>query len=385
MRLGVFADLIYRRDGDGLSTDVPFIAFLLGLSRRVDEVVLFGRLDPAPGRAPYPVSGDNVRFVPLPHYPSVRHLGALARARSGAVAAFSAELGNLDVAWLFGPHPISLAMSRAAGRAGVPIVLGVRQDLPLYIRGRLPSRGWRVVMPAVHGLELAYRRLARRAPAIVVGEDVGARYRAGDAPVLVIVVSLITAADVVGVDDALARSWDGSRTVLSVTRLDPEKNPLLLGVVLTDLRVRDPQWRMIVAGTGPLAEEMARRHPDVTLAGHVAQGAALIDLYRSSHAFLHVSLTEGVPQVLYEAMAAGLPIVATDVGGVRAALHDGELGLLVPPQRAAAAAAALERLAADAALRARLVRAGIAHAAEHTIDVELDRVAAFLRDAANVR
>ena len=42
----------------------------------------------------------------------------------------------------------------------------------------------------------------------------------------------------------------------------------------------------------------------------------LLDLYRSSHAFLHVLLTEGVPQVLIEVFASGVPVVATAVGGV---------------------------------------------------------------------
>ncbi|MBV9282325.1 MAG: hypothetical protein JOZ41_19765, partial [Chloroflexi bacterium] len=75
VRVGVFADLVYRRDGEGLSTDVPFVAFILGLTSRVDELTLFGREHPEPGRSPYPVTGANVRFVGLPHYPSVRHLG----------------------------------------------------------------------------------------------------------------------------------------------------------------------------------------------------------------------------------------------------------------------------------------------------------------------
>ena len=69
----------------------------------------------------------------------------------------------------------------------------------------------------------------------------------------------------------------------------------------------------------------------------------LLDLYRNSHAFLHVSLTEGFPQVLVEAFASGLPAVATAVGGVAAAA--GDAALLIEPQDAAAAAEALERIA----------------------------------------
>ena len=51
----------------------------------------------------------------------------------------------------------------------------------------------------------------------------------------------------------------------------------------------------------------------------------LLALYRSAHVLLHVSWTEGLPQVLFEAFAAGLPVVATDVGGVAEAAGDGAL------------------------------------------------------------
>ena len=114
----------------------------------------------------------------------------------------------------------------------------------------------------------------------------------------------------------------------------------------------------------------------VDLLGYVPNGPALWELYRSAHAFLHVSLTEGLPQVLYEAYAAGLPVVATDVGGVRAAV--GEAGLLVPPDDADAAAAALERLRDDEELRGRLVDASLERARAETIEAQLDRIAAFL-------
>jgi glycosyltransferase involved in cell wall biosynthesis len=381
VRLGVFADLVYRRDEAGISTDIAFVSFVLGLRDRVDELVVFGRLDPTPGRAPYAVDGPNVRFVPMPHYPSLRHLWALARARRAAIDTVSAQLPELDALWLFGPHPLSLDMARLARRNGVAVVLGVRQDLPRSIRRRLPSRAWRPAMLAVHGLELAFRRLSRSLPTIVVGEDLAQRYGGGRAPLLVSSISLVRSEDFASADSVLTRPWDGPLMVLSVGRLDPEKNPLLLADVLADLWNGDERWSMTVVGDGPLAGALRQRRPAPFMTGEVAYGPALWDLYRQGHVFLHVSLTEGVPQVLFEAMAAGLPIVATEVGGVAHALGDGERGLLVPPRDAAAAAAGVRRIAGDRAVRERLIRSGLAYAAEHTMDDELDRVAEFLKVA----
>ncbi len=71
---------------------------------------------------------------------------------------------------------------------------------------------------------------------------------------------------------------------------------------------------------------------------------------------------EGLPMSIIEAMLAGLPVVSTDIRGPREQIVPGETGLLVPPMRSAPLAAALQRLAADPALRARMGEAGRARA-----------------------
>lgn len=383
LRLGVYSDLVYRSDAGALSTDRSFVNFVTALSDGIGEVVLFGRLDPKPGRDPYPVEG--VRFVPLPHYPSVFSTGRLLRALPGSCRAFADELDQLDAVWLFGPAPLAAVFALIALRRRTPVFLGVRQDYPEYIRSRLPSPSWSWAVAVAKGLDLAFRLVARRAPTLTVGEDLARRYSGGSAPVLPITLSLVSGEQIVDLDEALARNWDGELRLLSVGRLDPEKNPLLLLDVMTRLLARNPRWRLTVAGEGPLAGELARGaadrglDDDVELRGYVPNGPALWELYRRSHALLHVSLTEGLPQVISEAEAAGLPIVATAVGGVAAALGQGARGLLVPPRDPDAAVDALERLAADEALRSKLVRAELDHARGETLEVQRDRVIAFFR------
>jgi len=83
--------------------------------------------------------------------------------------------------------------------------------------------------------------------------------------------------------------------------------------------------------------------------------------------------------VLVEAFAAGLPVVATAVGGVPAAAEGA--ALLVEPGDAAAAAAALERLVADGELRDRLVAAGLERAHAETLEAASEQVVAFLASA----
>ena len=172
------------------------------------------------------------------------------------------------------------------------------------------------------------------------------------------------------------------RRVLSVGRLDREKNPLLLLDVIAALHESDPEWRLVIVGDGPLRSQIEARIEELGLTdvvdvrGYIPIDGELPLLYDSNDAFLHVSWTEGVPQVLFEAFAAGLPVVATDVGGVARAV-DGA-ALLVAPGDALAAASALRRMAGEESLRRSLVRQGLQRVRKHTLEAETRRLALFL-------
>jgi glycosyltransferase involved in cell wall biosynthesis len=385
MRLGLFADVVYRVDGRHAYTDRSFIVFVTGLAPRLGELVLFGRCHPEPGSSYYLLPESGIRFVPLPHYARLTSLGALLRSVRRAKAAFEAELEQLDAVFLFGPHPLSLVFTWSAWRRGVPVVQGVRQDWPRYIQSRLPSRLWWWAVAAAQGLEGIWRLLALRLPTVVVGEELGRRYARPGARVLVTGFSLIRESEIVPKADALAKDWTGTALrILTVTRLDAEKNVLLLPEILALLRKNDERWRLTVAGEGVLEQAIRARarelgvEDSLDLVGYVPSGPSLWQLYRRSHAFLHVSRTEGLPQVLFEAKAAGLPIVATDVGGVSAALGDGAAGLLIPPDAAAAAVHALEALRDDPDLRNRLIGAALSTVTTETMEAQLDRLTQFI-------
>jgi glycosyltransferase involved in cell wall biosynthesis len=207
--------------------------------------------------------------------------------------------------------------------------------------------------------------------------------------VLGLACSLVPEREIVTPEAALARDRRGPVELLAVGRLAPEKDPLALLAVLDLLRARGGAWRLTIAGDGPLRgalerEVAARGLCDaVRLLGEVPNGPELWARYRAADAFVHLARTEGLPQVLVEAHAAGLPVVATRVGGVPGALGHGARGLLVEAGEPAAAAAALERLAGDPALRRRLVLAGLEHARDQSLERQLDRLATFAHAAAS--
>jgi glycosyltransferase involved in cell wall biosynthesis len=146
----------------------------------------------------------------------------------------------------------------------------------------------------------------------------------------------------------------------------------------------DGDWRLLICGEGPLEGELRERLRSLgverraELLGYLPIHGGLMDRYRAVNAFLHISWTEGMPQVLLEAFAAGTPVVATAVGGVPEAA--GDAALLIPPGDADAAASALARLAAEPELRRDLVNRGIERVRGRTLEAESARVARFLAD-----
>ena len=381
VRLAVYTDYVYRQVDGEVFAERAFGLFLARLSGALDRLVLIGRVAPEPDRARYAV-GAGVELVPLPYYPRLSDPWTVVRSSLGSLARFWRALSTVDCVWLLGPHPLAIAFAGLAAVRRRRVVLGVRQDLPAYVESRHPDR--RFLQLAGRALELAWRALARAFPVVVVGPEIAAHY-VGASSVLEISVSLIDADDVVPPAVALRRSYDGELRVISVGRLEAEKNPLLLADVLARLREDGDRWRLVVCGEGEMQAALEDRLHELGLAeraellGYVPFGPRLLSLYQESQAFLHVSWTEGLPQVIVEAFAAGVPVVATDVGGVAAAF--GDTVRLVPAGNADAAAAALREIAADPGLRETLVRAGHKYAAARTADVEVERVAEFLRRA----
>jgi glycosyltransferase involved in cell wall biosynthesis len=373
-------DFRYRRDGEALYAEVPFSLFMAGLRPWFDRLLLIGRLQREPGTMPHRLPGGT-ELAALPYYEAASSPVALARALPATVRAFARAVRKVDAVLVFGPHPLSVVLVLLTLAMRRRVILGTRQHYSDYIRHRHPDRP--ALRLAGRLLEGVWQALARALPMIVVGPDLARSFRRSRR-LLEVAVSLVRDDDLVTQEQALERDYGGELRVLSVGRLDPEKNPLLLADILAELSGDGGDWRLVVCGDGSQTEELAARaaHLGVDgraeLRGYVPVDGGLRELYRGSHMLLHVSLTEGLPQVLFEAFAAGLPVVATEVGGVGRG-PERDAAVLIPPTDAAAAAAALERVASDPALRERLIRRGLELARERTLDAECRRVAGFIR------
>jgi glycosyltransferase involved in cell wall biosynthesis len=153
--------------------------------------------------------------------------------------------------------------------------------------------------------------------------------------------------------------------IIQVARLDALKDHGTAIRTLARLQGLCPQANLLVVGDGPEREKIQQqiaRHQvaaSVKLLGYRSDVAQLL---QAADIMLLTSISEGIPVTLIEGMGAGLPIVATDVGGVSEVVQHGDCGYLTPAGDDRALADALHRLASDPAIRERMGRQGAVRA-----------------------
>jgi glycosyltransferase involved in cell wall biosynthesis len=159
--------------------------------------------------------------------------------------------------------------------------------------------------------------------------------------------------------DAGDRDWSSPR-ILSAGRVVFQKG-LDLGLrALAGLKDLDWEWR--IAGDGPQMDELKSLAREFGISERVMflgwqSREDLAEWYHRSNLFLFPSRHEGMPNAVLEAMASGLPVVATRIAGNEELVLDGETGLLVHPEDVQSLRDALRTLLADERLRERLGRA----------------------------
>jgi glycosyltransferase involved in cell wall biosynthesis len=283
--------------------------------------------------------------------------------------------GRWDVVHTHGNKAGVLARPLAS-RRGLPVVHTPHSFAYASQRWR-PRRGQELRRALTLGLE---RRLARFARVIVcvsrAERDEAIADEVAPPDKLVVVPNGIPEPPAAGPDPQLAAAADGLPLVGFLARLHEQKAPDVLLSALALLHADGVGFRAALVGDGPLAGELRRRVSASGLDQLVQVLPYPADPWSCLAAFdLYVlpSRWESMPIGVLEAMAVGLPVVASRVGGVPELVRDGESGLLCPPEDAVSLAGALERLISHAGLRASMGEAGRRRqATEYSLDAMLD-------------
>ncbi len=181
------------------------------------------------------------------------------------------------------------------------------------------------------------------------------------------------------------------RRLLYVGRLAPEKGIPVLIESLAGLKEQGYEFELVLAGDGPertSLEEMveaAGLGDRVIFAGYIEQ-AAVVRYMRESDVLVLPSFAEGVPVSLMEAMALGVPVISTYVGGIVELVEPGVGGQLVFPSNREALRTAIARILDDPQFRTGTsLRARERVASEFDLDVQLDRLAQLFLKACDRR
>ncbi len=390
MTLAVVYHLPFWRSADGALTEAEgsFARYIDSLAPYFDEVVICAPEQPAPGPAGSPIRASNVRLAALPYFAGPRQFYPQLPA---VVWRLAHALRGADVLHCRVPTPAAFPAYLLARMRGMPVFLLVVGDL----HGLLPTLPYRGIKRMLFALYAAWEEfglsvMTARALTFANGRALTEKHQRPHATVLETKTTTISAGDIVERDDT---SVGAVVRLLCVSRVDPRKGLSVLPGVLQRLveAGRDVSVDIIGPAVGRTGEHEQAAIEAAAAAGGVGDRLRFIgslpldDLmtrYRRYDIFLLPTLPgEGIPRVLLEAMAAGLPIVTTEVAGIPSLVTDGRNGLLVEQPSVDAVAGAILRVIDDGDLRRRIIRGGLDTARAHT----LDRQAAWMMEQVHAR
>jgi len=387
MKLGIVYHMPIWRDADGRLREAEgsFARYVDSLAPWFDGISLCAPSPEAPPDAGSPIRAANVTLAALPafdgpaqFFPKLPQM--LPRLKSW--------VKGIDVLHCRIPSPaapFAFAYARANRKPAFTLVVGdLRALLPTVPYRGLKKLVWRAYTEFE---EAAIQWMAGRSLTFANGAALTAKHSRPGRQVHETKTTTIRATDIAKrTDTCLGRPV----RVLTVSRIDPRKGLRVLPSVLSRLAGLGIDATLDIVGpvvgrpgederAAILADAAVRRvGARITLRGALPLDN-LLPMYRDFDLFVLPTLPgEGIPRVLLEAMASGVPVVTTPVSGIPSLITHETNGLLVGQATAAAIADALAHLVRDAPLRQRLIAQGYRTARDLTLESQAARMMAVV-------
>jgi glycosyltransferase involved in cell wall biosynthesis len=383
MTLGIVYHMPFWRDADGTLREVEgsFARYVDSLAPYFDQVVLCVPVLRGPRGDGTAVRSANVTLAPLPAFDGPVHFYPRLPLMLPRLLRF---VRGIDLLHCRVPTPaaaFAFAFARLLDRPAFLLVVGDLEAL----RPAMPYRGVKKMLWRLYTAfeERNVRRMADRATTFANGAALARKHSRPGRQATETRTTTIALSDLATRGDTCA---GGRVRILTVSRIDPRKGLRVLPDVAAGLLARGIDAAIDIVGPAVGAPGDAERRDIEARAAALGVservrfvGAVPLDrllpLYREYDLFLLPTLPgEGIPRVLLEAMAAGLPIVTTRVAGIPSLIAHGRNGILVDEPTPEAIADALGRVIADGALRRTLIAAGYDTARAHTLDAQAERM-----------
>ncbi len=383
MTLGILYHMPFWKAADGSlwEAEGSFARYVDSLAPYFDEVVLSVPVFDQPQAAGSRVRASNVRLAPLPYFPGPRQFYPMLPRLYRRLKRWVDEC---DVIHLRVPTPAAIFAFRAARAKRKPVFVLVVGDYEALLP-HLPYRGVKKILfgAYVRFEEWALRQMTSRVLTFTNGAALWRKHE-HDGGRIVETKTTTLSRDDIGTREDVCQS--GRRRALTVSRIDPRKGLRALPAAIAELAASGIDISLDIVGPtigliGDDERAAIRQEADrhgvadrVHLLGAVPLDR-LMTSYRDYDFFiLPTQPGEGIPRVLLEAMANGLPIVTTDVSGISSLITHEVNGLLIGDASAGAVAGAVKRLAHDGELRRRLIQGGYATARTLTLEQQADNM-----------
>lgn len=380
----------YDAEDDSYSSDyLNLIDFLLEASCLFGELYICLPVGEGTGESKVEIP-ENVRILPLPHYHGPTDLLRSAHRVIPRLirVILSEEVRRMDIVGTVAPSTLGAFTAPISYYIhGQPLLLLMRGDKRKTVAARTEGSwmGKLLIESPIRVYDHLFGRLSRNDDVVLLtigdlSEAIGEYgYDAEGADVIY---------------PLIPREWmiDEPRingepnNLLYVGRLTEEKGVDFLLRGFQQIAVSDERVRLDIVGSGPMShrlQELSQQldiTQSVTFHGFVQSGPELWEHYDDADMLVLTSSTEGLPRVIAEAMARGLPVIATSVGGIPKIITNGENGMLVEPNDIDDFVATVETVRTDAQLREKLSKEGRQTAKGLTFDSARERLREVLTE-----
>lgn len=377
MTLGILYHMPFWQAADGSvwEAEGSFGRYVDSLAPYFDEIVLSVPVFDVPPATGSRLRATNVRLAPLPYFAGPRQFYPVLPSVLGRLRAF---VRQCDVVHLRVPSPAAFFAFRFARAHRKPVFLLVVGDYEAL----LPYLPYRGIKKSLFGAYVAFeewalRHMATRVLTFANGAALREKHDRQGATVVETRTTTLGDRDIGSRADTC-----GGATIrlLTVSRIDPRKGLRALPGAVAALVAQGHDVTLDLVG--PTIGQIGDAERDAIAAeakrlgveGRFAlRGAIPLDelmpLYRKYDAFiLPTQPGEGIPRVLMEAMAAGLPVITTNVSGIASLIRHEENGLLIADSSVRAVADAVHRLIREAGLRRQVIEGGYQTARAHTLE-----------------